>query len=230
MFGQRILENFGGRSSEGRWHKGCFTCATSSEHLEPVAEVRRRLLLRQGPGAFWQFFWGGRVEGARPGPGRQVDGIYVINGFYMNMRSKFTAPGTSIYYYEARTRGLEGGRLWSQVGSVSNAQFLVVPLQLYNRSFPGGVAGGEDVLGGLPRPSGHESFAGAPHANLKFRTTVRPSTVSWDFGGRRQAAWPHRPGHGPCRLPPQPDLQGAAVSGLSGIPEGVRRLHFSHAV
>ena len=24
----------------------------------------------------------------------------VINGFYMNMRSKFTAPGTSIYYYE----------------------------------------------------------------------------------------------------------------------------------
>lgn len=25
----------------------------------------------------------------------------VINGFYMNMRSKFTAPGTSIYYYEA---------------------------------------------------------------------------------------------------------------------------------
>ena len=32
---------------------------------------------------------------------RQVDSIYVINGFYMNMRSKFTAPGTSIYYYEA---------------------------------------------------------------------------------------------------------------------------------
>lgn len=27
----------------------------------------------------------------------------VINGFYMNMRSKFTAPGTSIYYYEAPT-------------------------------------------------------------------------------------------------------------------------------
>ncbi|CAK9063678.1 Guanylate kinase 1 (OsGK1) (GMP kinase 1), partial [Durusdinium trenchii] len=30
----------------------------------------------------------------------KVDDIYVINGFYMNMRSKFTAPGTSIYYYE----------------------------------------------------------------------------------------------------------------------------------
>merc|ERR1740138_1978976 len=30
----------------------------------------------------------------------KVDGIYVINGFYMNMRGKFTAPGTSIYYYE----------------------------------------------------------------------------------------------------------------------------------
>jgi len=30
----------------------------------------------------------------------KVDSIYVINGFYMNMRSKFTAPGTSIYYYE----------------------------------------------------------------------------------------------------------------------------------
>ena len=27
--------------------------------------------------------------------------VQVINGFYMNMRSKFTAPGTSIYYYEA---------------------------------------------------------------------------------------------------------------------------------
>ena len=30
-----------------------------------------------------------------------METIYVINGFYMNMRSKFTAPGTSIYYYEA---------------------------------------------------------------------------------------------------------------------------------
>jgi len=30
----------------------------------------------------------------------KVDGIYVINGFYMSMRSKFTAKGTSIYYYE----------------------------------------------------------------------------------------------------------------------------------
>mmetsp|Transcript_75539 Transcript_75539/g.119776 ORF Transcript_75539/g.119776 Transcript_75539/m.119776 type:complete len:782 (+) Transcript_75539:97-2442(+) len=30
----------------------------------------------------------------------KVDDIYVINGFYMNMRSKFTAPGTSIHYYE----------------------------------------------------------------------------------------------------------------------------------
>ncbi|CAE8717222.1 unnamed protein product [Polarella glacialis] len=30
----------------------------------------------------------------------KVDGIYVINGFYMSMRGKFTAKGTSIYYYE----------------------------------------------------------------------------------------------------------------------------------
>jgi len=30
----------------------------------------------------------------------KVDDIYVINGFYMNMRSKFTAQGASIYYYE----------------------------------------------------------------------------------------------------------------------------------
>jgi len=30
----------------------------------------------------------------------KVDDIFVINGFYMDMRSKFTKPGTSIYYYE----------------------------------------------------------------------------------------------------------------------------------
>jgi hypothetical protein len=30
----------------------------------------------------------------------KVGDIYVINGFYMNMRSKFTTPGTCIYYYE----------------------------------------------------------------------------------------------------------------------------------
>lgn len=30
----------------------------------------------------------------------KVDDIYVINGFYMGMRKKFTTPGTSIYYYE----------------------------------------------------------------------------------------------------------------------------------
>jgi len=30
----------------------------------------------------------------------KVDDIYVINGFYMNMRGKFTAPGTCIHYYE----------------------------------------------------------------------------------------------------------------------------------
>jgi len=29
-----------------------------------------------------------------------VDGIFVINGFYMSMRGAFTAPGTSIHYYE----------------------------------------------------------------------------------------------------------------------------------
>jgi len=29
----------------------------------------------------------------------QIDGIFVINGFYMAMRGKFTEPGTSIYYY-----------------------------------------------------------------------------------------------------------------------------------
>jgi len=31
----------------------------------------------------------------------QVGDIFVINGFYMDMRSKFTKPGTCIYYYEA---------------------------------------------------------------------------------------------------------------------------------
>jgi len=30
----------------------------------------------------------------------KVDDIFVINGFYMDMRSKFTTPGTSIYFYE----------------------------------------------------------------------------------------------------------------------------------
>ncbi|CAK9036011.1 Glutamine synthetase, partial [Durusdinium trenchii] len=30
----------------------------------------------------------------------KVDSIYVINGFYLGMRSKFTADGSSIYYYE----------------------------------------------------------------------------------------------------------------------------------
>mmetsp|Transcript_122281 Transcript_122281/g.351274 ORF Transcript_122281/g.351274 Transcript_122281/m.351274 type:complete len:396 (+) Transcript_122281:65-1252(+) len=32
----------------------------------------------------------------------KVDGIYVINGFYARMRSQFTQPGTSIYYYEVQ--------------------------------------------------------------------------------------------------------------------------------
>jgi len=30
----------------------------------------------------------------------KVDDIYVINGFYMSMRSQFTTPGTCIYFYE----------------------------------------------------------------------------------------------------------------------------------
>lgn len=30
----------------------------------------------------------------------QIDDLFVINGFYMDMRGKFTAPGTSIYFYE----------------------------------------------------------------------------------------------------------------------------------
>jgi len=30
----------------------------------------------------------------------KVDDIYVINGFYARMRSQFTVPGTSIYYYQ----------------------------------------------------------------------------------------------------------------------------------
>lgn len=32
----------------------------------------------------------------------QVDDIWVINGFYMAMRGKFTAPGTEIYYFETQ--------------------------------------------------------------------------------------------------------------------------------
>merc|ERR1712194_185522 len=32
----------------------------------------------------------------------KVDGIFVINGFYMDMRKAFTTPGTSIYYYETQ--------------------------------------------------------------------------------------------------------------------------------
>merc|ERR1712217_5096 len=32
----------------------------------------------------------------------KVDGIYVINGFYARMRSQFTVPGESIYYYEVQ--------------------------------------------------------------------------------------------------------------------------------
>jgi len=30
----------------------------------------------------------------------KVDGIFIINGFYMDMRKAFTAPGTCIYYFE----------------------------------------------------------------------------------------------------------------------------------
>merc|ERR1740121_2121642 len=30
----------------------------------------------------------------------RLDDIYVVNGFYMDMRAKFTTPGTSIYYME----------------------------------------------------------------------------------------------------------------------------------
>uniref|UniRef100_A0A7S3X5Z4 Nucleoside-diphosphate kinase n=1 Tax=Strombidinopsis acuminata TaxID=141414 RepID=A0A7S3X5Z4_9SPIT len=32
----------------------------------------------------------------------KVDGIYVINGFYARMRSQFTVPGESIYFYEVQ--------------------------------------------------------------------------------------------------------------------------------
>lgn len=32
----------------------------------------------------------------------QMDDMFVINGFYMDMRTKFTAPGTSIYYYDVQ--------------------------------------------------------------------------------------------------------------------------------
>jgi len=32
----------------------------------------------------------------------KVDGVYVINGFYASMRSQFTVPGTSIYYYQVQ--------------------------------------------------------------------------------------------------------------------------------
>ena len=28
-----------------------------------------------------------------------ADSIYVVNGFYAAMRSKYTSPGSSIYYY-----------------------------------------------------------------------------------------------------------------------------------
>merc|ERR1712045_57648 len=30
----------------------------------------------------------------------KVDDIFVINGFYMDMRKAFTTPGTSIYFFE----------------------------------------------------------------------------------------------------------------------------------
>ena len=30
------------------------------------------------------------------------DSIYVVNGFYAAMRSKYTAPGSSIYYYSVQ--------------------------------------------------------------------------------------------------------------------------------
>jgi len=30
----------------------------------------------------------------------KVDNIFIINGFYLNMRAKFTTPGTCIYYFE----------------------------------------------------------------------------------------------------------------------------------
>jgi hypothetical protein len=38
----------------------------------------------------------------------RIDGIYVINGFYMDMRAKFTTPGTCIYFLEVEwdARGL----------------------------------------------------------------------------------------------------------------------------
>lgn len=31
--------------------------------------------------------------------GKMADDMYVVNGFYMSMREKYTAPGTSIYYF-----------------------------------------------------------------------------------------------------------------------------------
>mmetsp|Transcript_24058 Transcript_24058/g.68438 ORF Transcript_24058/g.68438 Transcript_24058/m.68438 type:complete len:321 (+) Transcript_24058:117-1079(+) len=30
----------------------------------------------------------------------KIEDVFIINGFYMNMRSKFTTPGTCIYYFE----------------------------------------------------------------------------------------------------------------------------------
>jgi len=52
----------------------------------------------------------------------KVDGIFVINGFYMNMRSAFTAPGKCIYYYETQfpTSRMSWAKFRAQVLGTTN--------------------------------------------------------------------------------------------------------------
>ncbi len=45
--------------------------------------------------------------------GRQVDGIFVMNGFYMSMRSAYTTPPAQIHYFTVQwpTGASPGGHL-----------------------------------------------------------------------------------------------------------------------
>ena len=78
----------------------------------------------------------------------------VINGFYMNMRSKFTAPGTSIYYYEALRMPLYAivmlREFWTTGVRACNHITQNTANTLHFDRLAGGMASRENGVGRLP--------------------------------------------------------------------------------
>jgi len=126
----------------------------------------------------------------------KVDGIYVINGFYASMRSRFTIPNTCIHYYEVR---------WS-------------PSQLSWGDFRGKVLGGTDPKTAEPGSLRNEIFSTWRELGLTSEPTtgdngVHASASPFEAMSER-SNW--------LGVPLETDFYGRAMLAL-GIPASVIR-------